>query len=96
MLWVTVWSAEPTTVAPAGLDRGERLAQIVVGLPDVEAEVVHPGPRLPGGIGVASGPTSISKNFMMRSARGEPGGAHGDLARRGQDLLPAEHVRGRS
>ena len=49
---MTVWSAAPSDLDPRGLELLERGAQVVVGVTDLQAEVVHPDTPARAGSGL--------------------------------------------
>ena len=77
---VTVWSDAPTTGTPAAFELGGTGAQLVVGLTDLQPEVVQADVTA-WGIGAASAPTSMRSNswwvrpeLELNAAAGMPGG----------------------
>ena len=87
---MTVWSLAPTTVTPASWQPGRRLAELVVGVPHLQAEVVEPEATAAGHGGGVRRPTSISSSSWW--VRPEVKAAAGIPSVDRERHLPAEHV----
>src|ERR1700727_1317392 len=84
-------SLSARTIRTGSVTFVRRGAQVVVGLTDVEPEVVHPdAPPRRDRRGVRA--DFDEEQLVMRASRGEAGGADGDLPGSGQDLPPAQYV----
>src|SRR5205807_2183236 len=77
----------PADVRAGDGQGSERLAELLVGGPDLEPEVVHADPSSCGDRQRVR-PDLDEKKLVMRASRGE----HGHLRRAGSDLLPSQEV----